>query len=262
MNGNDIATPAFRPAPRDLLTALALLTRLPLPFLSFSANDPRPAAHAAWAYPLVGVIVSVIAAIAGFCAIAIGLPVPVAALFVVLASIFTTGAMHEDGLADCADGFWGGWTRERRLEIMKDSQIGTYGMIALLLGLGLRGLAISALLASGLLLPAILASAVISRAAMVGVMYALPPARTSGLSRQTGTPPLGSVAIAGAIGLIAMLFIVPAPLLMLVLAVAIVMGGCVTIAKRKIGGQTGDVLGGTQQIIEITVLLACLAALP
>ncbi len=261
MNGNDITAPAFRPQPRDLLTALALLTRLPLPFLVFSSNDPRPMAHAAWAYPLVGVIVGGLAAIVGCFAITLGLPAPVAAVFVLLISIIATGAMHEDGLADCADGFWGGWTRERRLEIMKDSQIGTYGVIALVLGLGLRWLAISALITAGMLMPALLAGAVISRAAMVGVMYDLPHARTSGLSRQTGKPPRAAVLIALVFGLCAVIFVVSVPIFPLVFVVALSTLGCRAVAKTKIGGQTGDVLGGTQQIVEISVLLTCLATL-
>ncbi len=261
MNRNDIPPPAFRPLPRDLLMALALLTRLPLPQLRFDSDAPRPAAFAAWAYPLVGMVVAGLSGLSAGMAVGLGLPVSVAAVFVVLAGILCTGAMHEDGLADCADGFWGGWTGERRLAIMKDSQIGTYGVIALTMSLGLRWLAVSALLTSGVLLTALLAAAVVSRASMVGVMYALPHARNSGLSRQTGKPPRAAVMIAGAIAFTALLFVIPAPAFLSILMTAAALFGCATLAKAKIGGQTGDVLGATQQITEIGILLACLTTL-
>ncbi|MCX7560888.1 adenosylcobinamide-GDP ribazoletransferase [Sulfitobacter sp. F26204] len=260
MNGNDITD--FRPRPADLITAMSLLTRLPLPAGAQTATGARPMAFAAWAYPLVGIVVACLAATVGWAAFAIHLPATVAAMLVLLTGIVVTGAMHEDGLADCADGFWGGWTRTRRLEIMKDSLIGTYGVIALILGLGLKWLAMSALLDSGVLLAALLASAVISRAAMVGLMFALPNARRSGLSQQTGRPPRGAVMIAGVIGLITLLFLTPAPIGLSVLMITAALFSCGIIAKAKIAGQTGDVLGATQQITEITVLLACLTALP
>ena len=261
MTGSDINVPAFRPQPRDLAVALALLTRLPLPYPDFAPDAPRPAAHAAWAYPLVGVVVGVLSALAAFIALWLGLPASVAALFALLAGVTSTGAMHEDGLADCADGFWGGWTRDRRLEIMKDSQIGTYGVIALVLSVGLRWAAISALITDGALLMALVGAGVISRAGMVLIMTYLPHARSTGLSRQTGIPPRGAALFAGAIGLAALALITPAPIFSVIMAVGIVLVTTTLIAKAKIGGQTGDVLGSAQQLIEIAVLLTCLASI-
>lgn len=262
MTGNDIPAPTFRPQPRDILVALALLTRLPLPYADFAPNDPRPAAHAAWAYPLVGLVVGALSVLAAFAALSFGLPAGIAALFALLASVLSTGAMHEDGLADCADGFWGGWTKERRLEIMKDSQIGTYGVIALVLSFGLRWGALSALIATGGMMAALLSAAVISRAGMVLVMAYLPPARATGLSHQTGKPPRNAALCAGGLAAAALALLIPAPLFGSISAVAFVMVLTTFIAKAKIGGQTGDVLGATQQLIEITVLLVCLSALP
>ncbi len=111
-------------------------------------------ALAAWAYPLVGVVVGGLGAVTGALALWLGLPAPLAAGLVLLAMIAVTGALHEDGLADTADGFWGGWDRARRLEIMKDSQIGSYGVIALILSLGLRWSALGVLIAHGTPTPA------------------------------------------------------------------------------------------------------------
>ncbi|MGC1506336.1 MAG: adenosylcobinamide-GDP ribazoletransferase [Sulfitobacter sp.] len=256
MNGNDIAN--FRPRAADLMTALGLLTRLPIPLAAFPTDRARSAAHAAWAYPLVGLVVALLSALAGWLALSLDLPPAAAALFVLMAGIASTGAMHEDGLADCADGFWGGWTRERRLEIMKDSQIGTYGMVALVLGLGFRWVAIAALLTSGGYLMALVCAAVLSRAAMVAVMYALPPARPSGLSGTTGRPPKLAMATAVILGIIAACLFLPSALTPALIAVL----GVALVARAKIGGQTGDVLGATQQITEIAVLLTVLATLP
>ncbi len=261
MIGNDMATPAFRPRLHDLILAFGLLTRLPVPLHKLDPNETRPAAHAAWAYPLVGAATGALASFVGWICLLLGLPPAAAALFVVLAAVLLTGAMHEDGLADCADGFWGGWTRERRLAIMKDSQIGTYGVLALFLALALRAVAVTALMSAGQLAPALIGAAGFSRAAMVWVMYTLPNARTSGLSGQTGRPPAGAMATAVILGLLTALIVVPAPFLIVATTGIAATLGLQQIANRKIGGQTGDVLGATQQIIEITVLLTCLAAL-
>ncbi len=261
MNGNDIALPAFRPALRDVALAFALLTRLPLPFLTFSPGDPRPPAHAAWAYPLVGVFTGGLMAGVGWAAVALTLPTVAAALLALLAGTVVTGAMHEDGLADCADGFWGGWDAARRLEIMKDSQIGTYGVIALILSLGLRVIAMVALFDANTAAAALVGVAVMSRGMMVGVMYALPAVRAGGLSRQTGRPP--AAALGGALGLslMALFFVLPAPVLGAALIALLTAAGCAAVAKAKIGGQTGDVLGATQQITETALLLLCVATL-
>lgn len=262
MNENDIPDPAFHPRPRDVLVALGLLTRLPLPSSSFPTQDTRPASHAAWSYPLVGVLIGLLGAAAGWAALGMGLPAGAAALMVLLIGFLSTGAMHEDGLADCADGFWGGWTRDRRLEIMKDSQIGTYGVLALMMSVGLRWSALTAILTGDGYLAALLCAAVVSRAAMVWVMYALPHARDTGLSRHTGRPPRAPMLIALAIGVIATVGSNPAYIVGVLCAATVAAVAAALIARSKIGGQTGDVLGATQQLVEISVLLVLLVSRP
>ena len=259
MSGNDIQSVQHTFRPADIATALGLLTRLPLPAGLFSAHAARPAACAAWAYPLVGLVVAgaAIAVVAVFAAL--GLPPVIQALFALLAMTAVTGALHEDGLADCADGMWGGWTRERRLAIMKDSQIGTYGVIALALSLMLRWQLIAMLIDADAFAAAITGAAVISRAAMVWNMSHLPQARTKGLSHQTGIPPRPAVIVAVLIGVIAAL--VSAAALATVVCVPLIAFVAGRIAQSKIGGQTGDVLGATQQLTEIAVLLALSASL-
>jgi adenosylcobinamide-GDP ribazoletransferase len=118
----------------------------------------------------------------------LGLPPGIAAGLALGAGILMTGALHEDGLADCADGFWGGHTAERRLEIMKDSRIGAYGVLALILVIGLKWLALAALIEHGALWAAVLVPACSAGAAMAWVMASLPFAREDGLARHVGRP--------------------------------------------------------------------------
>ena len=178
--------------PQDLAGALGLLTRLPV------AAGTR-GARAAWAWPLAGLAVALIAALAsaGWCWRSGWCPASPPRALAVMALL--TGAMHEDGLGDSADGLFGGWTAARRLEIMKDSRIGTYGMLALLLVTLGRWSALTFLIATGHVLGPLIAAAVLSRAALPVAMLALPAARPDGLSRATGTPPrAGGGAGAGA----------------------------------------------------------------
>lgn len=253
MDRSDIAGLRQTYQPRDLVLALGLLTRLPLPASAFPPADTRLPAQAAWAYPLVGLVVAGAAVIVAGLLGSFGLPASVQALFVLVVSVLLTGAMHEDGLADCADGFWGGWTIERRLEIMKDSQIGTYGVIALILTLLLRWQLIGALIGAGVLAATLIPAAMISRAAMVWIMARLPHARDKGLSRQTGTPPRAALIGAALFGILAALG--TAGWLLVILASIVVTVAMGALARAKIGGQTGDVLGATQQVVELGILL-------
>ena len=235
---------------RDLMAGFGLLTRLPVPVAMAGAN-------AAWAWPLVGMVVALLAGGAGLVALWLGLPAGTAAGIVLLVQVMVTGALHEDGLADSADGLWGGHDKTRRLEIMKDSRIGTYGVLALVLGVGLRWQAVSLLLPFGLL--PLVAAAALSRAAMAGVMALLPPARSDGLARSVGQPEPFIATVGGGLALaLALLAIgwaaVPAALMAALAAAAVA-----TVAQGRIGGQTGDILGATQQVSELAVLMLLVA---
>ena len=243
----------------DIPAAIGLLTRLPMPVDSEAAT--KRGAGAAWAYPIAGLLVAVIAGTVGQVALWIGLPAQVVAVFVLLALIVPTGALHEDGLADSADGLWGGWTKERRLEIMKDSRIGAYGVVALVLSLMLRGAALNVLIQADLMWPALLIAATFSRASMVALMSRLPNARSNGLSQSVGRPSLQVAGIAAGIALLVALIFAPFSLLWLIILTALAVIGCGALAHFKIGGQTGDILGATGQIVEITVLVALILAL-
>lgn len=235
----------------DISHATGLLSRLPVPWRRFQHVKTGP--DSAWAYPVAGAIVGLVATVIGV--LAAGLPEGVQAAVILSAMIVVTGAMHEDGLADSFDGLWGGWDRDRRLEIMKDSRIGTYGVLALILSLLIRWGALSALLSAGYGLIALIGVAALSRLPMVALMVWLPPARRSGLSADVGTPPLRSAGVALAVALFLGLVTIGFQVVWLLIAVGVVGTIWAMIAARKIGGQTGDILGASQQISEIAILL-------
>ena len=242
--------------PGDFSAALVLLSRLPL-----RAPDAALArgARTAWSWPLVGLLLGLFAWVVARAAQAIGIPPEISALLALTTLVILTGALHEDGLADTADGFWGGFDRARRLDIMRDSRIGSYGVLALVLSLALRGAALIAL--SDHLFAALLASAALSRAAIAYVMDTLPPARRDGLSRATGTPGPGAVQTALAVAALAALLLAGWAGLLALTFAAVATVLVANLALAKIGGQTGDILGATQQITEIAAFIALSAAL-
>lgn len=237
--------------------ALMLLTRLPAGRLPPHPAAP-PMARAAWAFPLVGFIVGMIGALTLLGAQLVGLPPDIAAGLALAATILATGGLHEDGLADVADGFGGGRDRARKLDIMRDSRIGSYGTLALILSVGMRWQLIGALGTAAA--PGMVAAAVLSRGGLPLVMRFLPPAREVGLGRAAGGVSTGTALIAAALALLLALFAAgtlktAAALIGTALALFLV----ARLAHRQIGGQTGDVLGAAQQAAEIAALLAVAA---
>ncbi len=241
------------------MSALMLLTRLPVPHRAMP-SAPR-GAEAAWAWPLAGLAVGILAVLVGAAAQLFGLPDTLVAGAILAALVAATGALHEDGLADVADGFWGGHDPARRLEIMKDSRIGSYGVIALVLSLGWRWLALTALVQAGGWGWAVPAAAMLSRAPLVAVSRALPNARGTGLSAQVGRPSWRLAGIAAALALVPAMALAGWAALLAVLWLVPAVAGCAALARARIGGQTGDVLGAAQQVGEIAVLGAFVAAL-
>jgi adenosylcobinamide-GDP ribazoletransferase len=216
-------------------------------------------AQAAWAFPFAGFVVGLIGAIVYLVADRLVLFSWPAAALAVAATILVTGALHEDGLADTADGFGGGDTRERKLAIMRDARIGTYGVCALIIALVIRIAALAGLTEPSLVATALIAAHVGARAVVPFAMYLLPAARTDGLAFTAGVPSGVSVAIAAALGFLALLLclgLAHALIALVVLAVAVALFAWLTM--RQIGGQTGDVLGAVEQVSEIVILLVAL----
>lgn len=242
---------------RELQAGILFLTRL-----HYGASEPVsgvPIGRAAWAFPMVGVIVGVIGAIVYGLAFRLGLPFWPAAALCVAATMTLTGCLHEDGLADTIDGFGGGETGERKLDIMRDSRIGTYGVCALVIAILLRVSALALIGAAGPVTAALIAAHAAGRAVMPAIMALLPPARRDGLSASAGQPPLGGVAAAAALGVV-ILFLCLGPghglAALIVLAIAVLL--MAWLSANQIGGQTGDVLGAVEQVSEIVVLLVAL----
>lgn len=241
----------------DFMTATALLTRLPV---GAAAPAEGAVAAAGWAFPLVGAGIGALCAAAFFVAGFLGLARLPAAFLAVAAGLALTGAFHEDGLADTADGFGGGADREQKLAIMRDSRHGTYGILALVLSVGVRTAALAAIgdpIHAGLALIAVHAA---SRGALPILMRRLPTARADGLAATAGRPGPGVTIVAVLLTVI----IAVAALGPLTGAVAIALAGgalavAALLALRQVGGYTGDVLGCFQQIGEIVMLLVAAA---
>jgi adenosylcobinamide-GDP ribazoletransferase len=238
--------------PLDIALCLAFFTRLPLPYLDFRG---RTLADAIWAAPVAGLAVAVIASAAYAIATWPGLPIGPAAALALAAAMLTTGCLHEDGLSDVADGFGGGSTRERKLEIMRDSRIGSYGTAALVISLLLRWSALAALAASGQVLAALIAAHCTSRALPAALMHVLPPARADGLSASAGTVSRETALFGAAIGAVSLLILGLGAALAALILLGLLLAGFGALCRRQIGGQTGDTAGAIQQLGEIIVLL-------
>jgi adenosylcobinamide-GDP ribazoletransferase len=237
--------------------ATAFFTRIPVPT---SAYRPERIADAAWAFPLVGAGIGGVAAFAFLLSELFGLGDWPAALLTVLASIVLTGALHEDGLADAADGLIGGHDRDQRLVILRDSRHGTFGVVAIVLSVLLRAAALAGIGEPIYAALALIAAHAASRAALPLAMRALAPARTEGLAATAGRPSPSLAIGALAIGLLITLAALgPKHCAIAVGLVGAGVFGLGVLAHRRIGGYTGDVLGAFQQTGEIVMLLAAAA---
>lgn len=245
---------------RLMVVAVQFLTRLPTPPLA--RFEPEWITASARYFPLVGQIVGGLSA--GVLVVSCHLWTPgIAALLAVAVGVIMTGGFHEDGLADTADGLGGGLTRARRLEIMKDSRLGSYGALALGLTLALKVAALAMLAASSPAMAAValLAAHGLGRAAAVGAMALMPYGGDPGMAKE-GRPdraaPL-SVLIASALALWPLLWLSPEA------SATGLIGGLIAavvpawLAWRLIGGRTGDVLGAVEQAFELGFLLGVAA---
>jgi adenosylcobinamide-GDP ribazoletransferase len=241
----------------DLRLAIAFSTRLR--FIGAGArstHDPGQVRRALRLAPLAGVLVALV--VAAVFAILDGLSLPplAAALLAMAAGFWVTGGLHEDGLADTADGLGAVASRARRLEIMRDSRVGTFGAVALVLSFGLRAVALGEIEPGAAALAALVAAHALSRALFLPAMMLTTPARTDGLSGGLTRPRQGEALVAIALGLgLAVVALGPAIALACAVAAAIVGAVVVLIARAKLGGYTGDVLGALQQVSEMTLLL-------
>lgn len=233
-----------------LLAAIQFLTRIPIRL----RREPDIAASVPW-FPVVGVLIGT--AVGG---IAAGLwhvvPPLVAAAVAVTVGLLITGAFHEDGLADVADAFGGGWTIERRLEILKDSRHGSYGVAALCSSIVVRVVCLGSLAGPAAIFGAAVAAHAIGRAAAVGLMGVAPLATHPGLGADYGQAATAQRTIVGILGGLTFAAVAVGWWVAPLAAVAIVSIGAVRwLAMRKIGGISGDVLGACEQVAECLCLV-------
>ncbi|MGB0632105.1 MAG: adenosylcobinamide-GDP ribazoletransferase [Alphaproteobacteria bacterium] len=237
---------------RDIYASVVFLTRFPAPGWPEAAE--RPLSSGMWAFPIAGVLVATVGGAVYILCDLLELPATVAALFAVVALIVATGGLHEDGLADLADGIWGGATAERRLEIMSDSRIGAYGAIALIVSVAGRAAAIAAIGDPAFVLGALVAACAVSRAMMPLVMAFSQPAKGDGLGAGVGVPTAGVWGGALLLAVVITLLAAPADWLGCLIAAALGAALIGWFAQRNLGGYTGDVLGASQQMAELFAL--------
>ncbi len=235
----------------DLKVAIGFLTRVPV-----RVEGEVSLARAMALFPLVGAGVGAVQA-AVFAAAILVLPPFAAALLALLAGVLLTGGLHEDGLADFADGLGARGGREQRLAAMRDSRIGVYGVLALVFAVGLKASALHA--PAGM--AGLVAAGAVSRGILPAVMRALGPARADGLGAGAGMPS-GRVAVvaAGLAGAVCLAALGPPQGGVALLLAGVIAGVVAMTAARRFGGFTGDVLGAAALCVETVVLLVAGAA--
>ncbi len=239
---------------RLFFTALSFFTRIPC--TRWAGQSESELNHAARYFPLVGVLVGLVAALVYLVTVRV-LPQEVAVIASMVATLWITGAFHEDGLSDTVDGLGGGWTKEQALAIMKDSRVGSYGAIALVIGL-LTKFQVLVHLAPALLPAALVAGHAVSRFAAVLVMYGQHYVRETGkakpLANRIGT---GELVLAAGFGLAPLALLQPR-LWWALLPVVLVWLWFSRKLQQRLGGYTGDCLGAMQQLCEIAFYLGVL----
>jgi adenosylcobinamide-GDP ribazoletransferase len=267
------ALPSFallRALAEDGLGCWRFYTRLAIPPFAFE-RQPHAVpdfSRLALVLPVVGALIGASGALVLACATAVGLSPLVSGGLAIAVLLRVTGAFHEDGLADVADGFGGGSTPAKRLEIMRDSRIGAFGAASLTLALILRVSLIAALISrhgSATAAADLVASASLSRVAGLLPLTLLVPARPDGAGRaaQRTKPQAWILAALASLG-IAVVLAGGAVLRPLAAGLAAGLAGLyiTVLARRLIGGQTGDVAGAAQQLAEIACLCVYLGQWP
>jgi adenosylcobinamide-GDP ribazoletransferase len=241
----------------DLALSVMFCTRLPLArAMPVEGGD---LARATWALPVAGALVGALGALVYWVAVRLALPPLVAAALAVAAGMAVTGCLHEDGLADTADGL-GGLSPERKLEIMRDSRLGTYGACALVMSILLRFAALASIADARAVVLALVVANAAARAPLPAFMVLVPSARADGLAASAGPPPREAVTAAGVLGALALAACFGPT--MAVLALVLLAAASAFMARmsvRAFGGHTGDVLGALEQVNEVLVLLVAVA---
>ncbi len=237
---------------QQFLTCLTFYTRFPAGRL---IDSEQSFAASQWAAPLVGVVIGSVAGAVFFVADLAGVPAAVSAGLCLAAMIALTGALHEDGLADTADGFGGGSTKTAKLEIMRDSRLGSFGALALILSCLIRWSCLTALANSVAVFAGLVAAHCASRALIPMFMLQVEPARSDGLSAGAGSPDNNTVIVSLMFGVVSLLILGLSSVMVCAALLAGWLFAMKLLCERQIGGQTGDVIGALQQGAEILILI-------
>ena len=242
------------------LGAVGFFTRLPVP--GWVGHSAAALSQCARYFPAVGLLVGGIGALVYWLALHLW-PQPVAVLLSMAATLYATGAFHEDGLSDTADGLGGGWDKARILAIMKDSRVGSYGVVALVLAL-LGKFALLSGIDAALVPAALLAGHAVSRFGATLIMATLDYARDDESSKSrpaTHRPSLASLLLAAGFALLPLLLLPLAKALAGIVLAALAATWLAAKFQRWLGGYTGDCLGAVQQVTEILFYLGLMANL-
>jgi adenosylcobinamide-GDP ribazoletransferase len=243
----------------DLRTAIGFLTRIPVPH----PDGPHPPnfARAHRLFPLVGAAIGTIIGLVCLALLATGIPPLAAAVLALGAGTLLTGALHEDGLGDLADGFGGGRDKLSKLEIMRDSRIGTYGTLILIVSFAAKAAALTAM-PKGSIIPALMTAHALARGALSPLALVLPSARPDGLATSAGRPEPADAATSATLAVIVALLCLPwRDALLAAVAAALAASAIAFLSQRQIGGMTGDTFGAAEQCGEVAVLLLLAARL-
>lgn len=242
------------------LGAVGFFTRMPVP--GWVGHSAAALSQCARYFPAVGLLVGGIGALVYWLALHLW-PQPVAVLLSMAATLYATGAFHEDGLSDTADGLGGGWDKARILAIMKDSRVGSYGVVALVLAL-LGKFALLSGIDAALVPAALLAGHAVSRFGATLIMATLDYARDDESSKSrpaTHRPSLASLLLAAGFALLPLLLLPLAKALAGIVLAALAATWLAAKFQRWLGGYTGDCLGAVQQVTEVLFYLGLMANL-
>ena len=240
----------------DILITTAFFTRIPI---KFTTNHNRVLMQACWCFPVIGAAIGLLGSAFLYLLLAFHIPVPISAIITIGFFIILTGALHEDGLADTADGLGGGADKKSRIEKMRDSKIGSYGVLAIVSLTLIKVNAIITLVTGKpfeIAMFSIICAHSISRFGIIFIPYFSSLASDEGLAWFAGKPK--SIGVIGSflITSIFILLLLPPDQALLSIILAMVSVGTVgLLATRKIKGYTGDILGAAQQVSETTILV-------
>lgn len=242
---------------QKFLLALSFFTRIPIGKQEFGSLT---LAQAVAAFPIVGAVIGLLDGGFYLAMLALGLPHNISAWLTIGFHLLLTGALHEDGMADTADGLASGRDRSQKLAIMRDSRIGSYGVLALITIISLRANIIAGFTGNFTTLLIFITTAASSRAFLAFLMYNLQYARDSGLAVRAGKPSFSDTLIAIALGIAALLLTDEIlATLIAIFTITIIYITIKYITSKNFGGITGDTLGASQQISEVALLLVFLA---